>query len=573
MYTEYNSKNVKGSLNDRDNQFFVVLKIVLIIGIIISLFLLLLKFNVLSLNSSVLPDAVILNQNEIGLKTGDTYQLVSNVLPDSVNNKQVIFTSSDPDVASVDENTGLVKGIKEGTAVINIRTVINNKQSQCVVNVSNDNVLLTGISLYNKNINLAVNYTYDLSYKVFPLNATEINLKFISSDPSVVNVDSNGKIMALKPGNAIVSVASSDGLIKDNAYVTVYKKDFETVVFGEIIKNNEYPESITLSHKSIYLNKNTSFQLFTNNINNNEITWISSNPDVLTVDMNGLVKTHSNGIAEVVAKTINGLTDSCQISVVNYNVPLKSVLFTNENSTLTIGDTMQLITSFEPSDATNKTVVFTSSDSNVVSVNSSGIIKALSLGTAIITVTSLDGSFNDTVRIDVIDKENIVKETNISFLNSNYSVDVNQTISLIPIITPSNTTYKSLTFESSNNSIATVDENGVVKGIKSGEVIITVSSKNNKKASVKVKVNSVSVSAVKLNNTNININKGETYSLIADVLPINATNRKVNFKSLDTSIVTVDHNGIIRAVNQGTTTISVETQDGSKCAICVVTVK
>ena len=261
MYTEYNSQNTynevnveefeSNSNNNKGSQkiFSIIWKILLVILLFIFLFLGLIKFGVISLNSSIAPEAILLNQNEIGIKKGGTYQLISTIVPENANNKQVIWSSSDPSIATVNEVSGYVKGIKKGTAVITVKTLINDKTSECVVNVEDKNVLVTKININEKYISLAVGYSHSLSYRTTPSNATELSLNFTSSDPSVVTIDSKGIIKGIKPGSAIITVASNNGLVKDTTYVTVYKKGNTNVVSGESIATNNYPSKIELTNQ------------------------------------------------------------------------------------------------------------------------------------------------------------------------------------------------------------------------------------------------------------------------------------------------------------------------------------
>ena len=159
MYTEYNSNNVSNvnnfnQANDYDekpNKFLSVLwKILLVIIILIIGFLLLIKFKVLSFTSSVMPNAIVLNQNEIGIKKGKGYQLVSTVLPENAENKQVVWESSDPKIVSVNSVTGYITGVKEGSATITVKTLINDISTDCIVNVSGKNILVSKIFLNEK---------------------------------------------------------------------------------------------------------------------------------------------------------------------------------------------------------------------------------------------------------------------------------------------------------------------------------------------------------------------------------------------------------------------------------------
>ena len=166
-----------------------------------------------------------------------------------------------------------------------------------------------------------------------------------------------------------------------------------------------------------------------------------------------------------------------------------------------------------------------------------------------------------------------MEEKTLSFASSSYSIGVNQTVTLNPIITPSNATFKAVEFQSSNASIATVDENGVVRGIAPGTAIITATTKRNGiKASVSVTVRTIASTSVSLNSTKVSIDRGDTFSLIATVNPSNATNQTVTFKSDNPNIVTIDSNGIITGISSGTATITVTPNGGGTSSTCLVTI-
>ncbi len=129
-----------------------------------------------------------------------------------------------------------------------------------------------------------------------------------------------------------------------------------------------------------------------------------------------------------------------------------------------------------------------------------------------------------------------------------------------------------VTWTSSKKSVATVDQNGVVKAKKKGTATITAKS-NGKKYTCKVTVKQP-VTKVKLNQKNIRISIGKTYKLKATATPTSANNRKVSWSSSNKSVVTVSSSGQIKAISAGTATITAKAKDGSgKKATCKVQVK
>ena len=581
MHTEYSSEYsnktfINPDASEKSNKFLGFLwKILLVIIVLILLFLALIKFGVISLTSSVMPTAILLNQNEVGIKKGKSYQLVSTVLPENANNKQVVWESSDPSIVKVNEVTGYITALKEGTTTITAKTSINDIATDCIVNVTGKNILITRINLNTKNINLAVGYTRSLNYTIYPSNATENNLLYSSSDSSVVTVNSKGVVKGIKEGSAIITVSSSNGMVKDTAYVTVYNNGVTSVSNGESV-NTIYPSSLKLNNTNLNLKINSSVQIIatiTPSGANQSLSWSSSNTRVATVNSNGLVEAKGTGTTNIVAQTVNGITAKVTVTVGDYSLDLKGIMITTNYALLPVGSQKQLVVVFEPSNASNKTVSWSSSNPDVATVNSSGYVKAISSGSTTITAKSLDGGYTDTTIIEVGSSGNVIDETSVSFPKSIYYVGVGGTITLNPIITPSNATFKNLMFSSSDSSIASVDNNGLVSGLKKGEVKVTVTTHRKAlKATATVVVNNIATTGVTLNSTNVSIKVRDTYTLVATVLPSDASDKTVKFSSNDPSIASVDNNGIITGVKKGTTTITITPNGGGKASVCFVTV-
>ena len=140
-------------------------------------------------------------------------------------------------------------------------------------------------------------------------------------------------------------------------------------------------------------------------------------------------------------------------------------------------------------------------------------------------------------------------------------------------MSPSDATDKTVSWKSSNTSVATVDQNGKVTAVNAGSAVITVTTNDGSKtATCKVTV-VIPVTSVSLNKTELTIEKGKSETLTATVSPSDATNKAVTWQSSNNSIATVDQNGKVTAKELGNVTITVTTKDGSKTATCSVTVK
>ena len=146
---------------------------------------------------------------------------------------------------------------------------------------------------------------------------------------------------------------------------------------------------------------------------------------------------------------------------------------------------------------------------------------------------------------------------------------------LTATINPSNASNKNVYWTSSDQAVATVDNNGKVTAIKPGVATITVTTEDGGltvSCSVTVKERIYPVNSVTLDKTSVELKKGETVTLTATVAPKNATNKNVIWSSSDPSIAKVD-NGVVTAIESGTATITVTTEDGGLKASCSVTVK
>ena len=169
-------------------------------------------------------------------------------------------------------------------------------------------------------------------------------------------------------------------------------------------------------------------------------------------------------------------------------------------------------------------------------------------------------------------KEVIVKPDKIVLNTNNKDLYVGEEILLTATIYPNNSTNKNIIWKSSDNSIATV-ENGKVKTLKAGKVVITAKTLNDKvdSCTINVKEKIIDVSNITLNKTSEVLNIGDTIELKETITPSNATNKIVTWTSSNSSVASVDSNGLVKGLTEGTSLIIVKTSNG-KTASCQVKV-
>lgn len=160
-------------------------------------------------------------------------------------------------------------------------------------------------------------------------------------------------------------------------------------------------QSITLNKTSATLTSNNTLQLdatvLPTNATNKKVSWTSSNNNVATVSSSGLVTAKTVTTTSTVTITCaatdgSGVKATCTVTVTPPNIPVQSITFSQSSASLSVGNTLQLSATVLPTNATNKTISWTTSSSSVATVSSTGLVTAKSSGTATITCSATDGS-------------------------------------------------------------------------------------------------------------------------------------------------------------------------------------
>jgi len=281
----------------------------------------------------------------------------------------------------------------------------------------------------------------------------------------------------------------------------------------------------------------------------NSTSWAIENTD----------SSHNAGIYEIII--------TCEINLGPVEVtgvalsPSALIISAEESSTLTA--------TVSPSNATNKNVSWSTSNSSVATVSNTGLVSGVNPGSATITVTTEDGEFTATCSVTVTAVYHV---TGISLSPAALSLHPGEESSLTATISPSNATNKNVAWSTNNSSVATVS-GGTVSAKSAGTATITVTTEDGgKTASCTVTVTNVAVTGVTLNKSSVTITRLGSETLTATVAPSNATNQNIIWSSSNTGVATVS-NGTITGVSAGTATITAASAaDSSKKATCTVTV-
>ena len=241
-----------------------------------------------------------------------------------------------------------------------------------------------------------------------------------------------------------------------------------------------------------------------------------------------------------------------------------SVEITTGNVEVVLGDSKKLKATVAPSNASDKTVTWTSSDKDVVMIDSEGEIKALGIGEASITAKTSNGK-EDTIKVTV----NPIEVSKIKINEEDVVLDVEEKIKLTTTVLPDNVTDKTLTWESSDKELVIVDSEGEIKALGVGEASIIVKTSNGKEDTIKVTVKPIKVSEIKIDESDVKLKVNETANLTVTVLPENVTDKQLEWSSENEEIVTVE-DGVITAIKVGETKVFCESKDGIKADVNIV---
>lgn len=408
----------------------------------------------------------------------------------------------------------------------------------------------------------------ELEYNLAPSNTSQTDVVWSSSNEAVAEVK-NGVVAGKSVGRADITIASKDNPNTKKTCVVYVSKELDkskvTAVRNDKIINVNWKK---VAHASSYVlsryNKSTGIvnDIYEGTDTAFEDKDLTSGKYVYTVKA---IVDENDADANLYS---NSVSEESEAVIIPESVTGIEVANDYQHMGLFVGGSGKIRYSVLPSNATNTNVTFKSLNEKVAIVDANGVVTGVSEGNADIVITTEEGGFEAkcTVRVDGIDARGIERVG-----DKTVTMGLNQTRQLQVKITPSDTTNKNVQWTSSNNSVATVDSNGVVTSKNSGSTIITATTHNELKTEFFIEVETP-VTNITLNSNEINLNPGGTFKLDATVNPSNASNKNIKWISANESIATVDQSGNVTADVAGTTYISAVSADGKVIATCTVNV-
>lgn len=487
---------------------------------------------------------VTVTPNAITMWVGESdVSFTVDVQPANASNKNFTATSSAATTASVSGST--IHASAPGSATITVKTADGGHTATVQVTVKQK---VGEISLSAGKTTLKVGESTKVTASISPENATDKGITFTSSAATVATVDADGNVMATGAGSATITATAKDGKGASSSIT---------------LKVEEMAAGVTLEPNSLNLKENETAQLSASvqpTTASQSIRYSSNNDAVATVSNTGLVTAVKEGTAIITAAANDGsgkyATCTVKVGSTPVEVPVTGITVNPSELLLEEKEAKELKATVEPANATNKGVIFSSSNTNVAVVSNDGLVTAVNNGTAIITVTSKENS-------SIIAKCSVkvgkpVMVTDVTVQPAELKLKTDGTYQLSVSVLPSNADERGVTFESSNTAVATVSASGLVTAKGPGTATITATAKDGsgKKATCTVTVTQP-VKGVTVSPASVVIQKGNVQKLTASVVPANATNQELVYKSSNETVAIVSKDGIITGLNEGWATITV----------------
>ena len=507
--------------------------------------------------------SVILNRSTATLKATETVQLSGSVLPANASNKDLVWTTSDENIATVSES-GLVTAVAVGEVTITA-TSQSTPDISATCRVSVVPTPVASITLSQTSVSLKATETVSLTATVAPETATIKDVTWTSDNPKVATVDENGVITAVTAGEAVITAAATDGSGVFNTVKVqvepIYAESLTIVAEGSTtLRDGE-----TVQLRAVFVPENTT---------DKRVIWDAGTEINAMIDENGLFTAGSvPSVVGVVARSIGtpGVSGSIEINVIE--TPVESVEITSEPLVLLPGESKEVVVSVNPSTATDKTITWSVSDESIIKLqkfdSSVAVINAIAPGQAYLYAKASNG-VNTSLMVTV----KSIPVTEIILSKQELRLNVSETYQFEANVLPANANNKAIRWESSNTEIGTVDETGFFTAIAPGETVITCYATDESGVSTQCQTVVIQpVTSIMLNEHNLELEKDKSIQLVATVEPVNASDKSVTWSSSEPEIVSVNEAGVIKALKEGEAIITVATRDGSllddKCKVTV----
>lgn len=446
------------------------------------------------------------------------------------------FSSSNESVVRVDPATGALEALATGSAKVSV-TTYNGKTATCTVTVK---AAPTAVSLAESEITIGVGESADMPAISLSKNSAA-SYSFKTSDKKIATVSAKGVIKGIKKGSATITVTTHNG---------------KTATLKVSVKNAPTKVTLYATHTTLGVGEKLQLTGKFNSGATSTLSYTSSNTKVATVDKSGTVTAVASGTAKITATTFNKkkATITLTVAAKPTGVKLPKTLALGKGETYTVKTTLS------PS-GSGGGLTFSVDDKSVATVNAStGAIKAVGTGTATLQVSTYNG-LKASCQLSVK-----AAPTGISLQEGNFTLSKGDTYQLqTPIFKDTDAASAGLTYKTDNKYCAKVSSSGVITAVNTGKCKITVTTFNDKKATITVTVKAAPKSVSFAESTH-QLFVGLEFT--PEVKFDNNISGSYTLKSSDPKVASVSGKTVC-AVAKGTATITATSFNGKKATMKV----
>lgn len=490
----------------------------------------------------------------------ETIQLAVSYTPATTSQTEVSWTSSDTSKATV-SNTGLVTWKHSGEVIITVSSKPNpDIKATCTVTCAESNIPITGLSI-PRTATCAAKSSVTLTPTFTPSNTTQKNINWISNNQAVATVNASGVVTWKNAGTVTITATST--------YNNSYSSSCTVTCSHIAITGISLPASATCNPRGTL---SLTPILTPSDTTQTGVNWTSSNTSVATVDTSGVVTWKSKGTANITctSKSNSNVKAVCVVTCPEITIAIRDFSIPS-SITCAGGQSVTIPVSYDPVDTTQTGLTWSSSNTSVATVSTSGVVTWKGVGQTTLTVTSTaDSNLKKycSVTCEHIYIQSItLPETAICPLEG--------TVTLTPVIAPTNTTQPGVTWSTSDATKATVN-NGVVTWKSEGTVIITCRSSANSSVysscTVTCRSATVPVETITLSASAATVEANSTFKLNATLSPSDTTQTELRWNSNNQSVATIDSTGLVTWKAEGSATITcTSVANPSVSASCSIT--
>ena len=549
-----------------------------------------------------------INSPSKNIEVGDTYLMEATVEPEDLADKTLSWTSSNTEVASIDSKSGLLTAKKTGETTITAKCgdVFGIKVIEVIPKDIKGSLTIDDFTIIageNKTVKINLNTLSQFDYKGFQfdvkmpegltLDGATINPSLSSDGFTIIPNLSSGRIFVY--GNQLSS-SITDGIVElqvtASANVTTSTKPIiiENVFFTtpggssiEGIEGSTCNVNITVPVTSITLSPSTkdiyvggevevTATITPSTASNQGLTWSLSDGTVASVSGTGKTVTVTGlnkGTTTLTATAADGsgVAGTATINVVYTPITSLTITAAGNKTTILDSETVQLTATVDNNATQPVTFKYSSGNTDVATVSATGLVTGVKTGKAVITVTATNsaGSAQGTIEITV--NPTPVTTVTLTAAEGKTTILDSETVQLTASVDSKATQPITFTYDSSNPSVATIDNNGLVTGNATGTSIITVKANNaanvEKTATITITVNPTPISTLILSATQTQIKDSENSQITATVNSTATTPVTFTYISENTSVATVNANGLVTGVAPGEAVIKVTAKNGA----------